>query len=280
MTAFTNKGCPPNVAGMTIAFFGAGKMASALIQGLLRSGICQPGDITAASPDPSHLKALQDSTGIHVTASNSEAARAADAAILCVKPKEAAAALAQASPELDGKLLLSIAAGLRLSTLKKSAPASRIVRAMPNTPALVGKSATAYAAAPEATALDIAMVERIFSSIGEVHAVEENLIDAVTAVSGSGPAYIFLVIEAMTEGGIRCGLPASLAQRLAIQTVAGAGELCLQTGEDPATLREMVTSPGGTTAAALATLEKHGVRSAFIDAIQAAERRAVELSGE
>ena len=265
---------------MTIAFLGAGKMASAMIQGLLRSGVCQPHDITAASPEPTHLKTLQDATGIRVTASNADAAATADTVILCVKPKEAAGALAQALPSLDGKLLISIAAGLAVSTLKKSAPASRIVRAMPNTPALVGKSATAYAASTEVTAQDTAIVERIFTGIGEVHAVEEKLIDAVTALSGSGPAYIFLVIEALTDGGIRCGLPSALARRLAIQTVSGAGELCLQTGEHPAILREMVTSPGGTTAAALATLEEHGVRAAFIEAVQAAERRAVELSRE
>jgi pyrroline-5-carboxylate reductase len=265
---------------MTIAFLGAGKMASAMIQGLLRSGVCLPGEITAASPEPSHLEALRDSTGIQVTASNIDAARAADTVILCVKPKEVATALAQSAPALDGKLLVSIAAGLRISTLKQSAPASRIIRAMPNTPALVGKSATAYSVAPEATAQDTALVERIFSGVGEVHTVEEKLIDAVTAVSGSGPAYIFLVIEALTDGGIRCGLPAPLARRLAIQTVTGAGELCLQTGEHPAILREMVTSPGGTTAAALATLEEHGVRAAFIEAVQSAERRSIELSGE
>jgi pyrroline-5-carboxylate reductase len=265
---------------MTIAFLGAGKMASALIHGLIRAGGCAPGDITAASPDPSHLQTLRDSAGINVTESNADAARAADTVILCVKPKEAASALAQASGALDGKLLISIAAGLRISSLQQHAPASRIVRAMPNTPALVGKSATAYAAAPEATADDRALAERIFSSIGEAHFVEENLIDAVTAVSGSGPAYIFLVIEAMTEGGVRCGLPAELARRLAIQTVVGAGELCLQTGDDPAHLREMVTSPGGTTAAALATMENLGVRTAFIDAIRGAKTRAKELSGQ
>lgn len=265
---------------MKIAFLGAGKMASAMIQGLLRSGVCKPEEITASSPEPAHLTTLRESSGIHVTSSNAEAVRAGDTVILCVKPQEVPNALAQAAASLNGKLLISIAAGVRIATLKHHAPASRIVRAMPNTPALVGKSATAYAAAPETTAEDTTLVERIFSSVGEVHAVGEKLIDAVTAVSGSGPAYIFLVIEALTDGGIRCGLPSTLARSLAIQTVAGAGELCIQTGEHPAILREMVTSPGGTTAAALATLEEHGVRAAFIEAVGAAERRAKELSAE
>jgi pyrroline-5-carboxylate reductase len=181
---------------------------------------------------------------------------------------------------VDGKLLISIAAGLTLGTLEKMAPRCRVIRAMPNTPALVGCGATAFATGPTATGADEVSAEAIFASVGVVSQVQEKLLDAVTGLSGSGPAYIFLIIEALTDGGVSCGLPSNLARRLAIQTVLGAAELAKETGEHPAVLREMVTSPGGTTAAALAELEQHGVRSAFIQAVQAANRRSKELSGE
>jgi pyrroline-5-carboxylate reductase len=151
---------------------------------------------------------------------------------------------------------------------------------MPNTAAIVGRAATAFAVDSHVTPADIACAEALFSCIGEVFPVEEKLLDAVTGLSGSGPAYIFLVIEALTDGGVVCGLPAKLARQLAVQTVLGAAELAKETSEHPAILREMVTSPGGTTAAALTELEERGVRAAFIQAVRAAERRSKELSGE
>jgi pyrroline-5-carboxylate reductase len=151
---------------------------------------------------------------------------------------------------------------------------------MPNTAAIVGRSATAYAAASDTTAQDRALAETVFSSIGEVYPVQEKLLDAVTGLSGSGPAYVFLMIEALSDGGVSCGLPRKLSQDLAIQTVLGAAELAKETSEHPAVLREMVTSPGGTTAAALAELENRGVRAAFIEAVRAAERRSRELAGK
>ena len=234
----------------------------------------------AACPDAQMLQGLQDSTAVRVTTSNEEAAKEAPIVLLCVKPHEAATAIEQAGIGLDGKLLISIAAGLTLGTLEKMAPRCRVIRAMPNTPALVGCGATAFATGPTATGADEVSAEAIFASVGVVSQVQEKLLDAVTGLSGSGPAYIFLIIEALTDGGVSCGLPSNLARRLAIQTVLGAAELAKETGEHPAILREMVTSPGGTTAAALAELEQHGVRSAFIQAVQAANRRSKELSGE
>ena len=200
--------------------------------------------------------------------------------ILCVKPQEAATAIQQAGAALDGKLLISIAAGLSLATLGKMAPKSRIIRAMPNTPAIIGRGATAFTGAAETTQADKDCAEAIFASVGIVSYVQEKLLDAVTGLSGSGPAYIFLVIEALTDGGVSCGLPTNLARQLAIQTVLGAAELAKETAEHPAVLREMVTSPGGTTAAALGELEQRGVRAAFIQAVRAADRRSKELSGE
>jgi pyrroline-5-carboxylate reductase len=215
-----------------------------------------------------------------VATSNEEAAGAAPVVILCVKPQEAAIAIQQAGAVLDGKLLISIAAGLNVATLEKMAPKCRVIRAMPNTPAIIGRAATAYTGGANATQADKDCAEAIFASVGVVSYVQEKLLDAVTGLSGSGPAYVFLVIEALTDGGVSCGLPTNLARQLAIQTVLGAAELAKETGEHPAILREMVTSPGGTTAAALGELEQHGVRAAFIQAVRAADRRSKELSGQ
>jgi pyrroline-5-carboxylate reductase len=247
---------------------------------MLRGKVCNAEDIIASCPEVSILQSLQDATSVRVTTSNEEAAGAAPVLILCVKPQEAATAIGQAGAALDGKLLISIAAGLSQATLEKMAPKCRIIRAMPNTPALVGRAATAFTAADNATQADRDCAEAILASVGIVSYVQEKLLDAVTGLSGSGPAYVFLVIEALTDGGVSCGLPTNLARQLAIQTVLGAAELAKETGEHPAILREMVTSPGGTTAAALGELEQHGVRAAFIQAVRAADRRSKELSGQ
>lgn len=263
---------------MEYAFLGAGKMASAIIQGMLRGKVCGAGNIIASCPEPQMLQSLRDSTAIRVTASNAEAAAAAPVVILCVKPQEAAAAIRQAGTALEGKLLISIAAGLTIAALENLAPKCRIIRAMPNTPALVGSGATAFAAGIGATDADRNRAETVFASVGIVSQVQEKLLDAVTGLSGSGPAYIFLIIEALTDGGVSCGLSVNLSRQLAIQTVLGAAQLAKDTGEHPAVLREMVTSPGGTTAAALGELEKSGVRAALIQAVRAAERRSKELS--
>lgn len=255
-------------------------MASAIIQGVLRARLCNAEDIIAACPEADILQSLHDATSVRVVTSNEEAASAAPVVILCVKPQEAATAIQQAGAALDGKLLISIAAGLSVATLGKMAPKSRIIRAMPNTPAIIGRGATAFTGAADTTQADKDSAEAIFASVGIVSYVQEKLLDAVTGLSGSGPAYIFLVIEALTDGGVSCGLPTNLARQLAIQTVLGAAELAKETAEHPAVLREMVTSPGGTTAAALGELEQHGVRAAFIQAVRAADRRSKELSGE
>jgi pyrroline-5-carboxylate reductase len=265
---------------MKYAFLGAGKMASAIIQGVLRARLCNAEDIIAACPEADILQSLQDATSVRVVTSNEEAAGSAPVVILCVKPQEAATAIQQAGAALDGKLLISIAAGLSVATLGRMAPKSRIIRAMPNTPAIIGRGATAFTGAADTTQADKDCAEAIFTSVGIVSYVQEKLLDAVTGLSGGGPAYIFLVIEALTDGGVSCGLPTNLARQLAIQTVLGAAELAKETAEHPAVLREMVTSPGGTTAAALGELEQHGVRAAFIQAVRAADRRSKELSGE
>jgi pyrroline-5-carboxylate reductase len=265
---------------MKYAFLGAGKMATAIIQGMLRGKVCTAEEIIAACPEVDILQSLHNATSVRVATSNEEAASAAPVVMLCVKPQEASLAIQQAGSALEGKLLISIAAGLSVATLEKMAPKCRIIRAMPNTPAIIGRAATAYTGSANATQADKDCAEVIFKSVGVVSYVQEKLLDAVTGLSGSGPAYVFLVIEALTDGGVSCGLPIGLARQLAIQTVLGAAELAKETGEHPAILREMVTSPAGTTAAALGELEQHGVRAAFIQAVRAADRRSKELSGQ
>jgi len=263
---------------MKYAFLGAGKMAFAIIQGMLRAKVCEPGEIVAACPEPELLEILSAATSVNVVTSNAEAAALASTIILCVKPVNAAEALEQAASGLDGKLIVSIVAGLSISSLSELAPKSRIIRAMPNTAAMVGRAATAYACAEKVTPGDEEVAEAVFSSIGSVFSVEEKMLNAVTGLSGSGPAYIYLVIEALSDGGVACGLPRKLALDLAVQTVIGTAEMVAETSEHPAVLREMVTSPAGTTMAGLRELEARGVRSAFLEAVSAAAGRAQELS--
>jgi len=263
---------------MKYAFLGAGKMASAIIQGMLRGKECEASDITAACPEPELLESLMDATSVNAVTSNEEAAEAASVIILCVKPADVAEALEQAGDALRGKLLISIVAGLTIESLRELAPASRIIRAMPNAAAMVGRSATAFAAGEEATDDDHAVAESVFSCIGTVYPVQEKMLNAVTGLSGSGPAYIYLVIEALSDGGVASGLPRKLALELAVQTVFGAAEMVAATSEHPAILREMVTSPAGTTIAGLAELENRAVRSAFIEAVCTATGRAQELA--
>lgn len=255
-------------------------MALALVHGMVRAGLCSASDITVSSRSRSSLENFCSATGASSAASNSEAVKDADVVVLCVKPTDAVAALKDCAAALSGKLLVSVATGVKISKLGDAAPGARVVRAMPNTAAMVGKSATALAAQGNLSPADCAAAEGIFRAVGSVFSVSESQLDAVTGLSGSGPAYIYLIMEALSDGGVAAGLPRKLALDLAIQTVAGAAEMALSTGQHPALLREMVTSPGGTTIAALATLETAAVRSAFIDAVKSAAHRSKELSGE
>jgi len=267
-------------AAMKYAFLGAGKMASAIIHGMLRAKVCGPSDIIASCPEPELLGKLRDATSVNVVSSNSEAVAFASTVLLCMKPADVAGALAQAAGALDGRLIISIVAGVPIASLTKLAPGCRVIRAMPNTAAMVGRAATAYACSDSVTPADTAVAQAVFASIGAAFPVQEKMLNAVTGLSGSGPAYIYLVIEAMSDGGVACGLPRKLALDLAVQTVIGAAEMLAETAEHPAVLREMVTSPAGTTMAGLRELETRGVRSAIIEAVSAAAERARELSGE
>lgn len=263
-----------------IGFFGAGQMATALARGLTTAGVASPESIWAADPFAAardHFAA--EVPGSQVGASNAEVAATCDLLVLAVKPRYACEVLREVATDIEGKLVVSLAAGVRSADLAAAAPAARVVRVMPNTPALVGEGASAYALGPGATAEDAQATEQLLAAVGVVACVDESLLDAVTAVSGSGPAYAFVIIEALADGGVQQGLPRDVALRLAAQTLRGAATLVLA-GEHPAVLKDRVASPGGTTIAGLAELEQHGVRAGCIGAVAAAARRSRELSRE
>lgn len=264
---------------MKLGFIGAGKMAAAIARGVVASGLCAPDDLIGSARTAASREWFAAETGARTTADNAAVCAGRDAVLLCVKPATAREALRAVAPALAGGVpLISVVAGVPLADLQAGAgPGVPIVRAMPNTPCLVRRGAIAYARGAAANDAHAALAERIFAAVGEVHAVPEALIDAVNGLSGSGPAYVYLVIEALADGGVLMGLPRPLAAALAAQTVLGAAETVRQTGLHPALLREAVCSPGGTTIAALETLEKAGVRAALMGAVRTATERAREL---
>ncbi|MGA3171193.1 MAG: pyrroline-5-carboxylate reductase [Chthoniobacteraceae bacterium] len=262
---------------MHIGFIGSGRMASALLEGILSADIATPANTVVTDKIGAAAEALAKKTGAHAAATNAEAAAKSDVLILCVKPGDVPAAL-KACGDLGGKLLISIAAGVPLRRLHESAAGNpRLIRVMPNTPALIGKGAAAYATGDGATPEDLMIADSIFGALGMVVRVKEELLDAVTGLSGSGPAFVYTVIEALADGGLLMGLPRDIALRLAAQTVHGAAAMVLETGLHPAQLRDQVTSPGGTTIAGLEALEDAGLRAALIGAVRAAAERSGEL---
>jgi pyrroline-5-carboxylate reductase len=266
---------------MKLGFIGAGKMGSALLGGALRTNFCRPEEVLVHDV---HAPSVQEAStrwpGIRSAASNREIFAESDLILVCVKPQDVRATLAEAASEANDRLVISIAAGIALEQLESwSENRHRVVRVMPNTPALVGQGASAFALGLRATEADSDTVTALFGGIGVATRVKEEQLDAVTGLSGSGPAYIYTIIEALSDGGVREGLPRALSLQLAAQTVAGAAAMVLQTGEHPAALRDQVTSPGGTTIAGLAKLEEKGLRSALIEAVRAATQRSKELRG-
>jgi len=263
---------------MKIGFIGAGKMAGALVRGIVAGGEIKASDVTVTDIHSGSCDVLRDALGVNVATSNADCIAAGDVVFLCVKPNDADAALAGLGDALSGKLVVSIMAGICIDHLEALCGSGvRVIRAMPNTAAVVGASATVYCVGAGVSGGDRATVRQIFEAVGTVAEVPEKLMDAVTGLSGSGPAYVFLMMESLADGGVRAGLPRALAQQLAIQTVLGAGKLAATTGEHPALLREAVTSPGGTTAAGLAVLESFAMRSALAEAVAAAADRAGEM---
>ena len=264
---------------LTIAFVGAGNMAGALIQGLIRTTTIPSTHIIAADPDQARLDLLESDLAIRVTQSNDVAVKSANVVVLAIKPQVFGQVLPGLASSLQpGTLVISIAAGISTRTIERVLPdGTHVVRTMPNTPALVGAGATAVAAGAYATDEDLALAQRLFESVGIVVQVSESQIDAVTGVSGSGPAYVFAMIEALRDAGAREGLPEATALQLASQTVLGAARLLLERGEAPEALRQKVTSPGGTTLAGLQALDDNGFRDAVQGAVRAATRRSAEL---
>ena len=261
---------------MKLGIIGCGKMGTALVQGAIRAGVVAAGDVAGCDPYEKSRADFAKATGAAVGETPAGLA-GSEVILLCTKPADVAAALAEAASD-QPRLVISIAAGVTLASLEAAAPGNfRMIRAMPNTPALVGHGAAAYCLGSRATFEDAVTAQALLGAVGLVVQVPEKLMDAVTGLSGSGPAYIYVVIDALADGGVKAGLPRADALRLAAQTVLGAAAMVLETGEHPAVLKDMVTSPGGTTIAGLAALERHGLRSALIEAVSAATARAAEL---
>jgi pyrroline-5-carboxylate reductase len=262
-----------------ICCIGGGMMAENILRGVLRARVAGPDQITATDLQPERLAHLHDAYGIAVSRDNARAADGADIVVLAVKPQNMKAALAELKPVMARpRLVISIAAGVKTAALAEGlGAAARIVRTMPNIGAKALASATALCSGPGATPEDLAAAREIFDAIGSTVVVAEELMDAVTGLSGSGPAYFFLFMEAMADAGVRCGLPRQASLRLAAQTCLGAAQLVLEAGDSPALLKDQVTSPGGTTIEGLRALEAAGVRGAIIDAVSAATGRSREL---
>ena len=264
---------------MKLGFIGAGKMAAAIAKGVVSAGLCAPADLLASARTAASRDWFTAETGASTTPDNAAVCADRDAILLCVKPATTRETLRALAPSLSGTTpLISVVAGVSLADLQVATGlGTPIIRTMPNTPCLVRQGAIAYARGNAATDAHAALVERIFSAVGQVHAVPETLIDAVNGLSGSGPAYVYLVIEALADGGVLMGLPRPLAASLAAQTVLGAAAMVQQTGTHPALLREAVCSPGGTTIAALETMELAATRAAFMGAVRSATERAREM---
>ena len=263
---------------MTVAIIGAGVMGESLLSGLIRGGH-DISDLIVGEKRPERAVELREKYGVEVLA-NVEAAARADTVALVVKPQDMSDVLTEIAPHLrSGQVLISLAAGITTDYIEKHIPEGiAVVRVMPNTPALVDEGMAAISAGTHCDEEHLALAEGMMSVTSRVVRVPENQQDAVTAISGSGPAYLFFVVESMIEAGVHLGLPRSTATELVVQTVVGSAKLLRETGTHPTVLREQVTSPGGTTAAAIRQLEDHKVRAAFITAMEAARDRSVALA--
>ena len=263
---------------MKIGVIGCGKMGGALVAGAIRGGTLAANDVTGYDPVPEATARFAEHTGAATTGTLADLA-GSEVVLLCTKPHQVATALGSLGEAgVRDALVVSVAAGVDTQALADAAPAGcRVIRCMPNTPALVGQGAAAFARGPGAGDEDAAFAQSLLGSVGLAVEVPESLLDAVTGLSGSGPAFVYVAIEALADGGVRCGLPRDQALRLAAQTVLGAAAMVLETGEHPGVLKDMVTSPGGTTIAGLAVLEQGGLRAALNEAVATAARRATEL---
>jgi len=266
--------------GKKIAIIGGGKMGSIIAQGLIVRKIISGKDITVTDIDKARLNFLNSRLKLQVSGENLQTAKKADIIILAVKPQNMASTLKEIAPAINkSKTVISIAAGITTGFVEGYlAKGARVVRVMPNTPALVGAGTTAVTRGASTTDDDIQLTRAIFDAVGITVEVEEKLMDAVTGLSGSGPAYCFVIIEALADAGVQMGLPRELSLQLAAQTMLGSARLCLQGDKHPAQLKDMVTSPAGTTAAGLQALEEGKIRATLIAAVEAATKRSRELA--
>jgi pyrroline-5-carboxylate reductase len=263
-----------------IGFLGAGQMATALARGWLAAGLATADQTRASDPVAQARQAFRSASGVAASEDNREVVAASDLLVLAVKPQSMAALLHEIRPVVSARhLVISIAAGITLRQLSNGLGADRrLIRVMPNTPCLVGASASGFAPGETATEEDVTLVERLLNAVGRAFRLPEPLLDAVTGLSGSGPAFVYVVIEALSDGGVRMGLPREVATALAAQTVFGAAKMVLEGAQHPAVLKDMVASPGGTTIAGLHALERGGLRAALMDAVESATRRSSELA--
>lgn len=266
------------MAATKIGFIGSGKMATALAKGFVDSGFAQPADLLASDSYPASREAFSQQTKVETTAKNLDVLGHSDVVILAVKPQVLPEVLEELSSSATADhLFVSIVAGVKLASLETTLSESRHIRVMPNTPALVQAGAAGFALGQKATAEDGRLVSMMLETVGLALQVPEHLLDVVTGLSGSGPAYVFEMIEALSDGAVLMGLPRATATQLAAQTLFGAAKMVLETGEHPGVLKDAVTSPGGTTIAGLHQLEKGGLRGVLMNAVQAATQKSQEL---
>ncbi|MEM7476989.1 MAG: pyrroline-5-carboxylate reductase [Planctomycetota bacterium] len=268
------------MSGQKIGFFGGGQMATALAGGAIAGGVCTEEDLVFVEPSEAQQEKLKSSyAAAKILATPQEMMAESDKVFLAVKPHILRQELDALRTLVRGEqLLISIATGISLADLQNGLGSNRVIRVMPNTPCLVGEGASAMSVAEDIAEEDASWVRNLLSSVGEVVTVPDHLIHAITGVSGSSPAYIYMVIEALSDGGVSQGLPRDVATKMAAQAVLGAAKMVLESGLHPGELKDQVTSPGGTTIAAIRELEAAGVRSAFIEAVAASSERSEELS--
>lgn len=267
----------PPAPSAVLGFIGAGKLAGSVIRGLLRAKFCAPHEIIASQPIDELRAELEQETGIRVSGTNREVVEASDTIFLGLKPSVILPVITEMATALCGKLVISLAAGIRLESMEQISDA-RFLRVMTNTPSTICRAASALARGRRTNDDDVARVTGIFRAVGVLVSVDEAHIDAVTALAGSGPAFVYSVIEALAKGGSATGLPPEVSLTLATQTVLGAAQLAFESGASPEELRRMVITPGGTTAAGLAAMEKHGTSEGLIAAVEAAASRGREMS--
>lgn len=270
------------MANKVIGFLGAGQMARALAGGFVRAGLVSASDVVAHDPSPSAAEQFAAAvSGARCLADNPSVFQASDVVFLAVKPPQVRCVATELGQDFgQDRLLVSIVAGVQLRELYQQFSTARVIRVMPNTPCLIGQGASAYSLGSLATDEDSQLVGRLMNAVGIAYQVDEHLLDAVTGLSGSGPAFVYTVIEALADGGVRMGLPRAIAAALAAHTVRGAAGMVLAGDDHPAVLRDRVASPGGTTIAGIQALEDHGLRAALMAAVQAATQRSMDLGAQ